>query len=111
MAQLVPLIQHPSGLAAGQLGRDRRQTVYVGLGNGRYIVIAGAVGSSTEPAPAGGGGNLNLAGLAGVLTVVAGVLAGGATTTDLPEGASLYFTDERARAATEDAYLLGWLGL
>lgn len=43
--------------------------------------------------------NLTLTGFAGVLKAAAGVVAGSATTTDLPEGTNLYYTDARARAA------------
>lgn len=35
----------------------------------------------------------------GVLKAASGVVSGGATTTDLPEGSNLYYTDARARAA------------
>lgn len=37
--------------------------------------------------------------LSGVLKATAGVVSGGATTSDLPEGSNLYYTDARARAA------------
>jgi hypothetical protein len=43
--------------------------------------------------------NLTLPGFTGVLKATAGVVAGGATTTDLPEGSNQYYTDVRARAA------------
>lgn len=43
--------------------------------------------------------NLTLTGFSGVLKAAAGVVAGGATTSDVPEGSNLYYTDARARAA------------
>lgn len=42
---------------------------------------------------------LILTGFSGVLKAIAGVIAGGSTTSDLPEGTNLYFTDERAQDA------------
>ena len=44
-------------------------------------------------------GGLTLSGLSGVLKATAGVVSGSATTTDLPEGSNLYYTDTRARLA------------
>lgn len=40
-------------------------------------------------------GSLKIATLSGVLKAAAGVVSGSATTSDLPEGSNLYFTDER----------------
>src|SRR5262245_33680743 len=51
-----------------------------------------------------GSGDLRLSGaltagsLAGVLKATAGLVSGGATTTDLPEGSNLYFTNARVAA-------------
>jgi len=42
---------------------------------------------------------LTLTGLSGVLKATAGVVSGSATTSNLPEGSNLYYTDVRARAA------------
>ena len=39
---------------------------------------------------------ITLGALGGILKATAGVVAGGATTTDLPEGGNLYFTNARA---------------
>jgi hypothetical protein len=44
-------------------------------------------------------GGLQIDALNGVLKSAGGVVSGAATTTDLPEGANLYFTNARARAA------------
>jgi len=43
-------------------------------------------------------GGLTITGLTGVLKAVAGLLTGGATTSDLTEGSNLYFTNARADA-------------
>ena len=43
--------------------------------------------------------SLTIAALNGVLKASSGLVSGGATTTDLPEGTNLYFTDERAQDA------------
>src|SRR5258708_8643267 len=43
-------------------------------------------------------GGLTITGLTGVLKAVAGLLTGGATTSDLAEGSNLYFTNARADA-------------
>src|SRR5882724_10173555 len=43
-------------------------------------------------------GGLTITGLTGVLKAVAGLLTGGATTSDLTEGSNLYFTSARADA-------------
>lgn len=45
-------------------------------------------------------GGLTLTGASGVLVASAGVVGSGATTSDLPEGANLYFTEDRANAAS-----------
>jgi len=44
-------------------------------------------------------GGLQIGALNGVLKAAGGVVSGAATTSDLPEGANLYFTNARARAA------------
>jgi hypothetical protein len=44
-------------------------------------------------------GSLKIDNLNGVLKAAGGTVSGGATTTDLAEGANLYYTDARARAA------------
>jgi hypothetical protein len=41
---------------------------------------------------------LTLTAFSGIIKAAAGVLSGGATTTDLPEGSNLYYTDTRADA-------------
>ena len=43
---------------------------------------------------------LTLSGASGVLLASGGVVTGGATTTNLPEGTNLYFTEERVNAAS-----------
>ena len=48
-------------------------------------------------------GGLKIDALSGVLKSAGGVVSGAATTTDLPEGANLYYTDARARAALSAA--------
>lgn len=52
-------------------------------------------------------GTLTLGTLSGVLKASTGLITGGATTSDLPEGTNLYYTDARARAAVSAAANLG----
>ncbi len=48
-------------------------------------------------------GALTITGLSGVLKATAGLIAGSATTSDLPEGSNLYFTNARADARIANA--------
>ena len=48
-------------------------------------------------------GSLVLPGLTGVLKATTGVVSGSATTSDLPEGTNLYYTDTRSRAAVSES--------
>lgn len=56
--------------------------------------------------------NLTVGSLAGVLKASAGVVSGSATTTDLPEGSNLYFTnervDDRVDALIQDGSNISW---
>jgi hypothetical protein len=61
--------------------------------------VAGATVTSVDKDGRLTAANLTLTGFSGVLKATAGVVAGGATTSDLPEGSNLYYTDTRARAA------------
>jgi len=56
--------------------------------------IEGALSATSISTP-----TLTIDSLSGVLKASTGVVSGSATTTDLPEGARLYYTDARARAA------------
>ena len=51
--------------------------------------------------------SLTIAALSGVLKASAGLVSGGATTSDLPEGSNLYFTNARAIGATLTGYVSG----
>jgi hypothetical protein len=69
---------------------------------------AAAVVAAGTPATLSG---LTITGLSGVLKASAGVLAGSATTTDLPEGANLYYSDVRAAAAAPVQSVFGRTGV
>ena len=63
--------------------------------NGSNLDTIQDIASTSSPTFA----SLTLTGLTGVLKATAGVLSGSATTSDLPEGTNLYYTDTRARGA------------
>lgn len=100
--QDVPIINHPDQLAEGQLGRDQQKRVFVGLANNQYIQISGAFLESKND-----GENLDVSGLAGVLRVVNKKIFGGSTTTHVPEGTNLYFTDARVYTKVKAALVAG----
>lgn len=77
-------------LKAALTGTANRISVTNGAGT---ITLSGPqdIHSGASPTFAG----LTVTGLSGVLKASAGVLAGSATTTDLTEGANLYYTDAR----------------
>jgi hypothetical protein len=57
------------------------------------------IGTASPGAKLDINGNLKIGTLSGVLQASSGTVSGGATTSDLPEGTNLYYTDARARAA------------
>ncbi|MDB6064947.1 MAG: hypothetical protein JWR26_1155 [Pedosphaera sp.] len=64
--------------------------------------VTAVQGTANAAVPKAGGtmtGSLNITGLSGVLKGVAGVVTGGATTTDLAEGSNLYWTQARFNTA------------
>ena len=75
-------------------GTANRVTV---SGSTGAITISGPQDIQTSSSPTFAG--LTVGSLSGVLKATAGVLSGSATTSDLPEGSGLYYTDARARAA------------
>ena len=58
-----------------------------------------SLGTSDSPTFAG----LTITGLSGVLKAAAGVVSGSATTSDMPEGTNLYYTEARVSANTDVA--------
>lgn len=72
-----------------------------GVGSGfDELMRLAAGGAATIP------GTLTLGALSGVLKATAGLISDGVTTSDVPEGSNLYFTDARAQAAIDLTYPL-----
>ena len=69
-----------------------------------YNSTSGVIGLVTNPILAG----FTLTGLTGVIKATAGVLSGSSTTTDLPEGSNLYYTNARSRAAISGSTGIGY---
>ena len=65
------------------------------IGSGVTLSLPQSIATTSTPTF----GGLTLTGLSGMLQATAGVISGRATTTNLPEGTNLYFTDARARSA------------
>jgi hypothetical protein len=64
---------------------------------GTFVHISGDTMTGALNAPAISGGSVTIGSLNGVLVGNSGVVSGSATTTNLPEGSHLYYTDARAR--------------
>jgi len=72
------------------------------------LAQADIAGLTTGDSPAFAG--LTVDTLSGVVKATSGALAGGASTSDLPEGANLYYTDARAAAAAPVQSVAGRTG-
>lgn len=90
------LIQGIQNLAVDEIGYTEsggRVTVYLKTVGGTVYTFSGGASSSS--------GSLQYADKLGILRVVAGVLYGESTTSHLPEGSQLYFTDARVYTAAK----------
>lgn len=100
-------VVEPTYYTAAQSDARYSRTVDLTTINNQLSTLNGEMTAVTTTAnaalPQAGGtvsGSLTVAGLSGVLKATSGLISGGATTGNLPEGSNLYFTNARAAAYT-----------
>lgn len=86
-------------LAAAVVALTLQAPTSASVNTQEWLNVAGSAVASMDKDGKATVVNLTLGSLAGVLKASAGVVSGSATTSDLPEGTNLYYTDTRARAA------------
>jgi hypothetical protein len=110
------LVRSPYELDEYEIGISPTGVLWIGLSNREYYEfsgrrVVGKTASAGAGASTGGGATgttgTDLSGIAGVVRVEAGTPKGNSTTSHVPEGSRLYFTNARFYAAAKAMLLAG----